>query len=252
VESIAAAPAAIRVTLMTIEPVAEIRTPRAVRIGGGQMRPPRNGSEPWTRLSRSSYNDDEALLMIEPLHALYSRHAAGLRRYLARMVGPADAEDLVHDVFERAQRAAAPEAQSNRSGWLYRIARNAAVDRLRGRVIAEREDVVAALGDGAGDACEPRPDTELARAQMGACVLDLVERLSPTHRAVVLLSELRGLTDLETAEALGIGLGAAKIRLHRARRALRDLMERECRTYRDERNELACEPVGSARLRVLS
>jgi DNA-directed RNA polymerase specialized sigma24 family protein len=44
----------------------------------------------------------------ELLRALYARHAPGLRRYLARVVGEADAEDLAHDVFERAQRAGPP------------------------------------------------------------------------------------------------------------------------------------------------
>jgi RNA polymerase sigma-70 factor (ECF subfamily) len=78
---------------------------------------------------------------------------------------------------------------------------------------------------------------------MRSCILDLVERLAPSHRAVILLAELGGLTDQETADALGVTLGAAKIRLHRARRALRGLMECECRTFRDERNELACEPA---------
>jgi RNA polymerase sigma-70 factor, ECF subfamily len=183
------------------------------------------------------------------LHSLYAQHGAGIRRYLARMVGPADAEDLVQDVFER-ELSVTPDAERHSAAWLYRIARNAAVDRLRSRAVREREDIVSALRDGA-DGCERRPDVELARARMRACILDLVERLAPSHRAVVLLSELSGLSDRETADALGVSLGAAKIRLHRARRALRDLMECECRTFRDDRNELACEPVTRQALPVV-
>ncbi|WP_242392452.1 carboxymuconolactone decarboxylase family protein [Anaeromyxobacter oryzisoli] len=57
------------------------------------------------------------------------------------------------------------------------------------------------------------------------------------------MSELRGLTVREAAGVLGVSLGAAKIRLHRGRRALRDLVDRECRMFRDERNELSCEPA---------
>ena len=185
----------------------------------------------------------------EALRALYTRHGPGIRRYLARIVGDADAEDLVHDVFERAQRAAASPAGELAAPWLYRIARNAAVDRLRSRSVREREDVVEALRDGA-DGGELRPDVELARAQMRSCILDLVDRLAPSHRAIVLLSELAGLSDQETADSLGVTLGAAKIRLHRARRALRELMECECRTFRDERNELACEPSAAGKLPV--
>jgi len=169
------------------------------------------------------------------------------------MVGDADSEDLVQDVFERAQRAVTTlDAEQHAAVWLYRIARNAALDRLRSRMVREREDVVAALRYGAAAGCEQRPDIDLARAQTRACILDLVERLAPSHRAVVLLSELRGLSDRETADSLAVTLGAAKIRLHRARRALRDLMECECRTFRDERNELACEPARPRTFRVVA
>src|SRR6266702_4707135 len=80
---------------------------------------------------------------VAPAHFLYSRHGAGIRRYLARMVGEADAEDLMHDVFERA--LAAHDAEQQPAAWLYRIARNAAVDRLRSRTAREREDVIAVL-----------------------------------------------------------------------------------------------------------
>jgi RNA polymerase sigma-70 factor (ECF subfamily) len=181
----------------------------------------------------------------EALRALYTRHAAGIRRYLARMVGEADADDLVHDVFERAQRAATPAVGELAAPWLYRIARNAAVDLARGRTLRLREDVVAVLGREDTDRAVLSPDVDLSRAQMRSCILDLVHRLAPSHRDVVVVSELGGLSDQETADALGVTLGAAKIRLHRARRALRELLERECHTFRDERNELACEPVGA-------
>ncbi len=184
------------------------------------------------------------------LAAAYAQHRAGLRRYLARIVGAADADDLLHDVFERAQRSSRPDDGAEAPAWLYRIARNAAIDRQRGFAVRERDDVRDALVQGRPD--EPQPDVELARAQMRSCILDLVDRLSPNHRAVLLLSELGGLSDQETADALELTLGAATIRLHRARRALREFMECECRTFRDERNELACEPVRAVALPVLS
>jgi RNA polymerase sigma-70 factor (ECF subfamily) len=180
----------------------------------------------------------------EVLRVLYARHAPGIRRYLGRIVGDADAEDLAHDVFERAQGAEAPTSEDQAAAWLYRIARNAALDRLRSRSVRARGDVVDALREDV-DPGASRPDLDLARAQMRSCILDLVDRLAPSHRAVVLLSELGGLSDRETALALGVTLGAAKIRLHRARQALRALMDRECHTFRDERNELACEPTGA-------
>jgi DNA-directed RNA polymerase specialized sigma24 family protein len=58
------------------------------------------------------------------------------------MLGDADAEDLAHDVFARAQRAVLPaEGEPNAAAWLYRIARNAAVDRLRSHALRVRESL---------------------------------------------------------------------------------------------------------------
>ncbi len=178
---------------------------------------------------------------------LYARHRAGIRRYLARMIGEADAEDVLHDVFERA-RTAARDAQAS-AAWLYRIARNAALDVLRARAVREREAVRESLRD---EPPSETPDQDLARTRTRSCVLGLIDLLAPGQRDIVRLTELRGLSDREAAETLGITVGSAKILLHRARRALRDLMECECRTYRDQRNELACEPVRSSPLRALA
>jgi RNA polymerase sigma-70 factor (ECF subfamily) len=58
----------------------------------------------------------------------------------------------------------------------------------------------------------------------------------------VVLSELEELPDREIAEVLGISLEAAKIRLHRARARLRQMLEQGCDLSRDERSELTCEP----------
>ena len=181
---------------------------------------------------------------------LYSRHAPGLRHHLARLVGSADADDLVHDVFERAHRAL-PEhrGESRLSTWLYRIATHAALDRLRRRALEEQENAAAISRD--TDACQGSPDADLVRARMRACILDLVDALPAGQRAVVMLAELRGLSDRETAEALGITVGAAKIRLHRGRAALKKLIGCECRTYHHEADGLTCERLRPTSLRVV-
>jgi RNA polymerase sigma-70 factor, ECF subfamily len=184
----------------------------------------------------------------ERIRALYARHAAGLRRHLERLVGDADAEDLVHDVFEKAQRSLASHRGDSRvSTWLYRIATHAALDRLRGRAVREREDSAAAARAQEGaEGCHRPPDAELVRARMRACVLELVNALPPGQREVLTLAELRGLDDRQTAEALGISLGAAKIRLHRGRAALKKLVACECQTYRDGAGGLTCERLRHA------
>ncbi len=185
-------------------------------------------------------------LTIEKLH---QDHGDRIRRYLARLVGPSDAEDLAQDVFEKAQRAIGKfRGDSRVLTWLYRVATNAAIDRLRS---AERRSDLEG-GDAAGDpadapgapeaADEHSLDGELDRTRMRECILQVVEQLPASQSAAILLGELRGFSDRELADALGISLGAAKIRLHRARRALKAALERACDFERDEENEFACAP----------
>ncbi len=169
--------------------------------------------------------------------------APAVRRLLVRMVGAGEADDLLQDVFERALVAPPDDlAVPSLARWLLHVARNAAIDRIRARAVRERaaDDPagIAPTGEGA-----PPPDVALQRKQVCACIASLVGRLPAPQRTVLELAELQGLSDQATADRLGVSLGSAKIRLHRARRALRSVMGTECRTYRDDRNELSCEPV---------
>ena len=189
---------------------------------------------------------EQPALTIEKLHR---DHGDRIRRYLARLVGAAEAEDLAQDVFEKAQRAIGTfRGDSRVLTWLYRVATNVAIDRLRSA--GRRADL-----EGDADAADPIEadgpavaahqgslDGELDRARMRECILRVVEQLPASQSAAIVLGELRGLSDREMADALGISLGAAKIRLHRARRALKAMLERACSFERDEQNEFACAP----------
>jgi RNA polymerase sigma-70 factor (ECF subfamily) len=192
-------------------------------------------------------------LTIETLHR---EHGDRIRRYLARLVGPTEAEDLTQEVFEKAQRAIGTfRGDSRVLTWLYRVATNTAIDRLRSaerRADPDRDGddpdpLEAALS--AEAAQEPSLDGELDRTHMRECILGVVEHLPTSQRAAILLGELRGFSDRELADALGVSLGAAKIRLHRARRALKAALEAACSFERDEQNEFACVPKGVGRAR---
>ncbi len=185
-------------------------------------------------------------LTIESLH---TQHGDRIRRYLERLVGPADADDLSQDVFEKAQRAIGTfRGDSRVLTWLYRVATNVAIDRLR--AAGRRVELARADDDGdpleaalSADAEHQRSvEAELDRAHMRECILGVVDQLPTSQRAAILLGELRGFSDRELADTLGVSLGAAKIRLHRARRALKVALERACNFERDEQNEFACAP----------
>jgi RNA polymerase sigma-70 factor (ECF subfamily) len=189
-------------------------------------------------------------LTIESIHRQYGDR---IRRYLERLVGPTDADDLAQDVFEKAQRALGMfRGDSRVLTWLYRVATNVAIDRLR---TAQRRDDHERAGEDtdtlqaalSANATHGRSlESDVDRAHMRECILGVVAQLPTSQRAAILLGELRGFSDRELADALGVSLGAAKIRLHRARRALKAALERACDFDRDDQNEFACAPKAAS------
>lgn len=173
---------------------------------------------------------------------LYKEFQPKIRRYLCRLVGPEEAEDIAQEVFAKVSQAL-PEFRGDSmvSTWIYRIATNSAVDRLRS-LSARRVSEVPL--DGENRAREGSPDAEhrVFRKEMRDCLDQYIDKLPASYRSVFILSEDEGLTNPEIADALGISLHTVKIRLHRARLRLRLELERRCRFSRDARNELVCEP----------
>ena len=172
-------------------------------------------------------------------------------RYLTRMVGEGEAEDLTQEVFARISRALKSfRGESKLSTWVYKIATNVAVDRLRRSSslpgyekqmniedIPEMEEYKEIWTD------ERTPSTEerVIRQEMNGCIREIIETLPESYRSVIILSELEGFKDAEIADILGLGLQATKIRLHRARTRLKEELKTACVFYRDERNEFACD-----------
>jgi RNA polymerase sigma-70 factor (ECF subfamily) len=173
---------------------------------------------------------------------VYDEFLPRIRRYLARLARPGEADDLSQETFARVSQALAGfRGEAALSTWIYRIATNVAFDRARspGFQLQARTAEPAAL---AGLGAAPTIEQDIASREMSECVRDYVDRLPADYRTVVVLSELEELPDREIAEVHGISLEAAKIRLHRARARLRQMLEQGSDVSRDERNELTCEP----------
>lgn len=181
---------------------------------------------------------DEAM----ELRELYDRHQAGVRAFIASLVRDWPlADDLCQETFLRALEHGAELADPAKARpWLYRIARNLSLDHLRQRAAREprREELSPELQDGLASLTEAL----LERRQMSACVRSKVAFLPPEQASVIHLHDLAGLSHAEIAQVLQISEGAAKVRLHRARQALKRVLERECSFERDERDVLVCLP----------
>jgi RNA polymerase sigma-70 factor (ECF subfamily) len=175
-----------------------------------------------------------------------------IHRYLARMVGEPEAEDLTQEVFVKVNQALRDfRGESKLSTWLYRIATNAALDRLRSpsfQRIAQQRSVEGSTEPGEGfsedrDSCigqmAPSVEQQLVRKEMNDCIRDFVARLPENYRAVLVLSEFEGLKNAEISEILGITLDTVKIRLHRARKRLKEELETHCDPYWLVENEFA-------------
>ena len=180
---------------------------------------------------------------------IYAEHHIRILRYLTRMVGVQDAEDLAQEVFIRAAKAYEDfRHEAKIETWLYRIATHVAVDRLRGTasrretLLGQELDEVAADGQESVSSLEEKT----LRRAANECIRNVIYGLPENYRTPLILSELEGFTNREIAEIMDVSLDTVKIRLHRAKEQLRKALLDACQFSRDERNELTCDPLKSS------
>jgi RNA polymerase sigma-70 factor (ECF subfamily) len=184
--------------------------------------------------------------------SVYDDFHARISRYLERMVGKGQAEDLTQEVFMKINRGLKRfEGKSSLSTWIYRLATNAALDKLHSRPFRENKQKISLSSidnepeTEQKDICvqekELSAEREAIRAEMNECIREFVDKLPENYRTVIILSELKDLKNQQIADILGISLDAVKIRLHRARVKLKEEFEEGCTFYRNEDNELACD-----------
>ena len=77
---------------------------------------------------------------------------------------------------------------------------------------------------------------------MGACVQDKIKLLPESYQTVLVLFDLMEFSHQEISEIIDISVDNVKVRLHRARKKLKTILEKECRFEVDERNVLVCDP----------
>ena len=166
---------------------------------------------------------------------LYDYYLPRIYGYLVRRVEERTvAEDLTATTFERALASIRTGSFRNEAfgGWLYRVAGNALVDHVRrSRRYVPLGIRATDVGDeGAGDTMTDADDRALA-AFTATIERDALSRamaeLPDPHRRVVVLRYVDGLEGEELAAAMGCSRGTAAVRLHRALRALRTLLEQE-------------------------
>lgn len=185
-------------------------------------------------------NADDHRLIAECLQGRSAAFGELVRRYqdrlfntVFRMVGNAeDAQDVVQDAFLNAyQSLESFKGDSQFFTWLYRIAINTAISLKR------KQRAVLSIhpgGDGQIAGTEPldvsefsRPGQALERAEEERRIQEALGRLSPEHRAVLILKDMEEQKYETMAEILQVPIGTVRSRLHRARLELRTLLRRD-------------------------
>lgn len=179
-------------------------------------------------LARLRAGDDRAYEEIVRLYG--GRMLAAARRILT---SEEDAAEVVQEAFLSAFKALPSFQGDSKVGtWLHRIAINAALMRLRGlkRREGRIEDLLPSYTENGGFAAMPDPwsedvDARLLRDEARDQVRARIDELPENYRVALLLRDIEGYSNEELAEALGVTVNAAKIRVHRARQALRTLLD---------------------------
>jgi len=159
---------------------------------------------------------------------LVAHYERPIVRFLYRYLGNSEeAKEVCQDVFLKIFRGI-PHFQNNCSlkTWIYRITLNAVLNekrrwyqRLRDRFVG-LESVSRTRWDSL-----PDPEMSLTLNERSRRVSIALRRMSPDHRAVLILRDLEGFSYLEVAASLGLALGTVKSRIARARKEMKDAIQ---------------------------
>lgn len=191
---------------------------------------------------RSSHGVDDEAALLAGLRAgeetafaeLVGRYSGRLLAVTRRLLNQEqDAQDALQDAFLSAFRGLANfDGNSSLATWLHRIALNAALMKLRTRRRKPEQSIDELLPTYLGDGHrrDPGPawralSSDAERAETRELVRRAIAQLPDSYRVVLVLRDVEELDTAAVAEHLGIEVGAVKTRLHRARQALRTLLD---------------------------
>lgn len=137
-----------------------------------------------------------------------------------------EAEDTVQEAFILAlTKLHTFQGRSGFFTWLFRIAYNVAVTRMR-----QRKPTVSISGTVSDfelslPATEPMPDAGILQRERAEQLMQALDQISAEHRAILVLREMDGMDYSAIAEILDLPIGTVRSRLHRARLQLKELLE---------------------------
>lgn len=171
------------------------------------------------------------------LKTLSDELAHQLLSYLNRMVGSSDADDLLQETLLRiANGLERFEGRTSMKNWAYRIATNVAIDHLRKEKLKVFTPIDTELQDE-----EDGNDERLILDEMNACVREVIDGLPPDYRAVIILFNLHEKSVKEIADILDISPALVKVRIHRGKRRLENVLQKKCTFYTGPNGAVHCD-----------
>jgi RNA polymerase sigma-70 factor (ECF subfamily) len=173
---------------------------------------------------------------------IYDEFYKPVRMFLASMLRDEwAADDLVQETFIKVQKKLYTlRDHSKVKPWIFSIARNICQDHFR-RAIPPSPDAIRHEITAEGFQT-PLVQIQLEQREMSLCVESKIDLLPESYKEIIVLSERMGLNNQEISEILGIEVSNVKVRLHRARKALKEILEQDCTFEHDERNVMICLP----------
>jgi len=164
---------------------------------------------------------------------LVSIYTKSLLNYIYRMLkNREDAEDALQETYLKVYNSLKNfEGNSSFKTWLYRIATNVCLDKIRKDKKVNSQSLSQTTEEGEYELQIPdetySPEISANKSAAMKALTDAVEKLSSEHRTVVTLRDMQGLSYDEIAEATQSTIGTVKSRLSRARLQLKKLLEKD-------------------------
>jgi RNA polymerase sigma-70 factor (ECF subfamily) len=191
------------------------------------------GQQPVSSLSDDQLVERARGKDFAAFEALLERYEDKVFRLAFRFVrNESEAKEILQDTFLSIWRKLDTfKGESQFSSWVYRVAANASLMRLRSQrrhPEISTEDLPPGFLDNysnmssGGENWAKRPDDQLQSGELRRHIQAAVDALPDLYRTVFLVRDIEGLSTEETAELMGISIPTVKTRLHRARIALRE------------------------------
>ena len=196
-------------------------------LGKGCLLRRRSAQEPkrWLRVPLTMQNN------AAETEAVWRAFFKPLRAFVLRRVHEAqDTDDILQEVFVRIHRGLGSLRQKdNLPAWLFQITRNAIADHYRARL-----EVGQLLGGDLDAPAAANPDSEEQSGhKLSACVAPMIAALPEKYRDALAMIDLKGMSQQEAANRLGVSLSGAKSHIQRGRKQIKDMLLACCRVELD-------------------